>query len=355
MTSVSDLDEPRLSPQLARAERLLRRTRVRRRGLVVAVRTADGTRAWARGDLPAGERSVFEIGSVTKTFTALLLADLARGGVVGLDDPVGKHLPVAPPMRGRPITLADLATHHSGLPRLPAGLARETFTARRHDPYAHLDEATLAQAVRRTAPKRAPGERFGYSNLGAGLLGWALARAAQTTYPALVAQRITGPMRLADTAIELAAPAGARVATPHGWWGREAAPWHLAALAGAGGLRSSAADLLDYLAVFTDAARGPLAEAAALTRAPRHDVGRLRVGLGWMIAPGGGSGSGGGAGGRGGLRLAEDLLFHDGGTGGYRSFVAVAPASGVRVVVLTNQARGVTGLGLGVVRALLAG
>ena len=329
---------------LEAVERLLGTTRLRHAGMVVGVRAADGTRTWHRGDLlPAGAESVFEIGSVTKTFTALLLADLVGEGMVALDDPVASHLPVAPPVVGRPITLEDLATHHSGLPRLPAGTALRGTTVERHDPYARFDEAELVRAIARTTPKRPPGEKFGYSNLGAGLLGWALARRAGTTYAELVAGRITRPLGLGDTGVEVPGTERHRVAPGHGWWGRDAGPWDLALLAGAGGLRSTASDLLDNLAVFAEAATGPLVRAAALTRVPRHDVGPMKVGLGWVVLPGG---SGPRT-----LGMPHDLLTHDGGTGGYRSFVAVVPASGAAVVVLTNQARGVTGLGLQLVRA----
>nr|WP_253945457.1 serine hydrolase domain-containing protein [Nocardioides sp. zg-DK7169] len=320
-----------------------------RDGAVVGVTAAGRSRVWHRGPLPDGAASVFEIGSVTKTFTALLLADLAREGIVGLDDPVAAYLPVAPPVLGRPITLADLATHHSGLPRLPAGMTGPSLsgTARsvdRRDPYAHLDEDALVDAIRRTSPTRPPGERFGYSNLGAGLLGWALARRLSTTYAALVAQRVTGPLGLADTWIDPPTGAAWRVATGHGWWGREAHPWDLAGLVGAGGLRSTAADLLAYLAVFAEGATGPLAAAAAEARRPRHRVGELEVGLGWLRTTPTGRASGR-------LGVREPVLFHDGGTGGFRSFAALVPATGTAVVVLSARARGVTGTGLRVLAA----
>lgn len=329
---------------LEEVDRLLARTRVRRSGLVVGVRAVDGTRTWHRGDLPAGADSLFEIGSVTKTFTALLLADLVLDGTVALDDPVEQYLPVAPPVVGRPITLEDLATHHSGLPRLPAGTALRGTTVERHDPYARFDDAEMVRAIARTTPKRPPGEKFAYSNFGAGLLGWALARRTGSTYADLVADRITRPLGLADTWVEVPEGERHRFAPGHGWWGGDAGAWDLALLAGAGGLRSTASDLLGYLSVFAEAATGPLAEAAALTRVPRHDVGPMKVGLGWIVLPGG-------TGPRK-FRTAHDLLMHDGGTGGYRSFAAVVPATGRAVVVLASQARGVTGLGLQLLRAV---
>ncbi|GGO72284.1 serine hydrolase domain-containing protein [Nocardioides deserti] len=304
-------------------------------GLVVAVRTPAGTAYHSRGELPDGPASILEIGSVTKTMTALLLADLARDGVVGLDDPVAAHLPVAPPVKGRPITLRDLATHHSGLPRLPKGSLWPGLTSERHDPYARYDEATLSAAVLATRPRVEPGRRFGYSNLGGGLLGWALARAAGTDYATLLADRLAGPLGLADTGVALPAGQEHRLAPGHGWRGRPAGRWDLALLAGAGGVVSTAADLTRYVGAFDTAYDGPLAAAAADARAPQHRAGRVgpaTVGLGWLLAP-------------------DGMLFHDGGTGGYRSFVGSRPDRGVSVVVLSARARGVTGFGILLLRA----
>lgn len=307
-------------------------------GVVVAVRTPEGTAYHARGELPDGAASILEIGSVTKTMTALLLAVLARDGLVGLDDPVADHLPVAPPVVGRPITLLDLATHHSGLPRLPHGSLWPAVTSERHDPYARYDEATLSAAVLATRPKVEPGRRFGYSNLGGGLLGWALARAAGTDYATLLADRVTGPLGLADTGVELPAEQAHRLAPGHGWRGRPAGRWDLALLAGAGGVVSTAADLQRYVAAFDTAYDGPLAAAAADARTPRHPAGRVgpaKVALGWLVGP-------------------DGMLFHDGGTGGYRSFAGSRPDLGVSVVVLSARARGLTGFGILLLRAAVA-
>ena len=133
-----------------------------------------------------------------------------------------------------------------------------------------------------------------------------------------------------------------RVATPHDRWGRETGHWHLAALAGAGGLRSTAADLLAFLALHASREEGGLAAAARETRRRRADAGRAGIGLGWLIMP---------AGMRAPLRrLPADVLVHEGGTGGFRSFAAVVPATGASVVVLANQARSVSRLGWQVLR-----
>ncbi|WP_244931560.1 serine hydrolase domain-containing protein [Nocardioides sp. W7] len=324
-------------------EEILGETRLRGRPTVVGVRSGGTTRLWSHGELPDGESSIFEIGSVTKVVTSLLLADLVRTGEVGYDDPVAAHLPVAPPVVGRPITLVDLATHHSGLPRLPAGMLLAGLTRDRGNPYARLDDERMEQAIRETRPKRPPGERFAYSNYGAGLLGYALAHAAGTSYDALVADRVAGPLGLADTGV--ATPAGHRLVEGRSRWGRRAQRWDLASLAGAGGLVSTAADLLALLALWAPDATGSLAEAAAETAVPRHRANAVMgVGLAWLrIAGGEGPAR---------FRFAHDVLWHDGGTGGHRSFVAVLPETGDAVVVLSARARSVDGLGLSLVRAL---
>ena len=331
-------------------EALLARTSARHAGLVVAVRSARVEGVWHRGHVPDGPHSIFEIGSITKVFTATLLADMAGEGLVGLDDPVQPHLPsgLRMPERGRPITLEDLATHRSGLPRLPKVGRRFVLAATtrdRRDPYARIDPARLEAAIGRTPPRRAPGERFRYSNYAVGLLGHLLARRAGTGYERLVRARICEPLGLADTWVQTPERERGRVATPHDRFGRETGHWHLAALAGAGGLRSTAADLLAFLALQAGREEGGLAAAARETQRRRGDAGRAGIGLGWMILPEG-------------LRfpwrrLPADVLFHEGGTGGFRSFAAVVPATGASVVVLANQARSVSRLGMQALREVL--
>jgi CubicO group peptidase (beta-lactamase class C family) len=288
-----------------------------RNRVLVAVRRADGvTETRGRGVAPD---AVFEIGSITKAFTGTLLADMVREGLVAFEDPVARYVPEAPP----DITLEHLATHTSGLPRLPKGLRLRD----RKDPYAKLD---LRAAIPLTRPKRPPGAKAVYSNYGMGLLGFALAQRAGTTYGELVRERIAAPLNLTHTALDTPG-----LVQGHTRFGRPTPPWNLTDLAGAGGLRSTAPDLLEFLALhWRDDT--PLAEAAHEARRPRTKLGRMQIGLAWVILP-------------------DGTVAHDGGTGGFRTFAAANPDTRTAVVVLSNQARGVGRLGLNELKRTLRG
>jgi serine-type D-Ala-D-Ala carboxypeptidase/endopeptidase len=327
---------------------VLERSRVHRAGLVIGVEAAGGRGFWHRGLLPAGPRSIFEIGSVTKVFTTTVLADMVGEGLVQFDDPVQRHLPhgVRLPLRGRPITLEDLATHRSGLPRLPKGLLWRALTRDRRDPYARLDDARLEAAIGVSRPRREPGGKPVYSNYGMGLLGYVLALRAGMPYERLVRARICEPLGLTDTWVETPAANSPRIATGHTRGGRETPPWHLAALAGAGGLRSTAADLLAFLRLHAGRQESSLAAAARETARRRSGWGKTGLGLGWFIVPAGRRLPWG--------RRRFDVLVHEGGTGGFRSVVAVVPGTGAAAVVLANQARPVGRLGLRLVQAAIS-
>jgi CubicO group peptidase (beta-lactamase class C family) len=291
-------------------------------------------------DLPDGG-TIFEIGSVTKVFTALLLADLAEQGMVGLDDPLAGYLPAwvrVPSVGGRQITLGDLASHAGGLPRDPKGMLRR-WLGNRRNPYARLSVEELYAGLARTRLRRRPGERVRYSNLGAGLLGDALARAAGQPYEELVRERICLPLGMRDTVITPTGEQTARLAIGHTRRGRPAPPFEIPALVGAGGLRSTATDMLSLLRANLDPAHSPLAPQIERTQLPGLPAAkRVEVGLGWLIArpPG----------------VGGPVLWHNGGTGGFRSFVGAARETGTAVVVLSNTARSVDRLGLRLLKAV---
>src|SRR4051812_4779329 len=145
-------------------------------------------------------RTVYEIGSITKVFTSLLLAEMVRDGRMALDDPVQKYLPdsVKMPQKGeRPITLQDLATHTSGLPRMPTNFNPKDPA----NPYADYTVDRLYEFLNACHPARAPGEAYEYSNVGVGLLGHVIARRAGKEYETLLRERVTRPLDMSDTRI----------------------------------------------------------------------------------------------------------------------------------------------------------
>jgi serine-type D-Ala-D-Ala carboxypeptidase/endopeptidase len=321
----------------------------RRAGLVVGCLQGGERRVVGHGrvrldgpDVPDGG-TIFETGSITKVFTALLLADLTEQGLVGLDDPLARHLPSwvrVPTREGRQITLGDLASHAAGLPRDPKGTLGR-WLGDRHNPNAALTVEQLYAGLAKTRLRRRPGDRVRYSNLGGGLLGQALARAAGQPYEELVRQRICLPLGMPDTMIAPTGEQAGRLATGHTRRGRPVPPLELPALAGAGALRSTATDLLRFLEANLDPARSPLAAPLERCQRPRLRMGKhLEVGLGWLIAqrPGG----------------AGRVLWHNGGTSGFRSFAGLARERGAAVVVLSNTARSVDRLGLRLLEALVA-
>lgn len=275
------------------------------------------------GAAPLDEHTVFEIGSISKTFTGLLLADAVTRGEVRLDQPVADLLPkgtMVPTTDGTAITLEHLATHRSGLPRLPTNLVPTDGA----DPYAGYDARRLYAFLAGYTLPRTPGASAEYSNLGAGLLGHALTlRSGAPSWGALVERRIAGPLGMRETFAEVPARLRERVATGHSQAMTAVPAWHFDALAGAGALRSTAADMLTYLAAVLDTSHGPLREAMALVRTPRADFAPgSRIALGWMVSG----------------PPNRPIWWHNGGTGGYRSFVGFDPARQVGVVVLANSA-----------------
>jgi CubicO group peptidase (beta-lactamase class C family) len=298
-------------------------------GIVVGVADASGRRIVAHGVRRRGSRrcvdadTVFEIGSITKVFTSLLLADMARRGEAALNDPVADYLPAGvtvPERGGRKITLIDLATHTSALPRLPTNMPM----ADRNDPYADFTVDQLHAFLSGHELTRDIGERHEYSNLGAGLLGHALARRAGVDFETLVRQRITGPLAMTSTAMEPDAAMTARAAAGHSRSRKPVADWHLPTLAGAGALRSTTSDLLSFVEAELGLRASPLAAAMEAQRVPRRPTGTdgTQVALGWVVSQ----------------RNGVEVVWHNGGTGGYRAFLGLRFDLGVGVVVLTNAA-----------------
>jgi D-alanyl-D-alanine-carboxypeptidase/D-alanyl-D-alanine-endopeptidase len=266
--------------------------------------------------------TVFEIGSITKVFTASLLSDMVARGEVKLDDPVAKYLPSTvrvPSRNGRQITLLDLATQSSGLPRMPSN-----FTPKdENNPYADYTVEEMYAFLSGYELPRDIGAQYEYSNLGVGLLGHALALRAGKSYEALLTERILKPLELNDTRITLDESGKARLARGHTATGAPTGNWNLQTLAGAGALRSTVNDLLKFLAANLDTVSKPLGPVLATTHFARGDVdaGQMKIGLNWHIL----------------TSFQRPLVWHNGGTGGFRTFIGIDPARQRGVVVLSNQ------------------
>jgi len=302
-------------------------------GVVVGLLEADGTERVVAygtpgpGGLPLDGQSVFEIGSITKTFTGTLLADMVRRGEVAVEDPIATLLPpdVAVPTRnGKAITLLDVTTHRSGLPRMPTNFAPADPT----NPYADYSERQLYAFVSNYALPRDPGAESEYSNLAMGLLGQALARRAGTSYENLVTERLLRPLGMEHTGITLTPWMREHLAHGHDALGDPTANWDIPTLAGAGALRSTTTDMLRYaaanLATADTGLLGAMHEAVRARRA--FGTQGDSIGFNWIVSRPG----------------ERAITWHNGGTGGYRTFLGLDRAAGRAVVVLTNS--GGTGL-----------
>ncbi|MES2195576.1 MAG: serine hydrolase [Pseudomonadota bacterium] len=274
------------------------------------------------GRTPDGE-TVYEIGSITKTFTAILLAQAVLSGRLMLDTPVAQLLPdfKIPSGSGEEITLGDLATHHSGLPRMPSNFMPKDPA----NPYADYDAAKLEAFLAGYQLPRAPGAAYEYSNLGFGLLGHALAQFGSATYGALTRDEILKPLGMTMTGTAFTAAMRVRLALGHDDTGKAVKNWDLDALAGAGALRSNANDMLRYLRANMGIGRSPLAAAMNFAQRPHSDM-EKRVGLAWVTTD-------------------KGIVWHNGGTGGYRSFLGFTADRKRGVIILTNTSADVDDMG----------
>jgi CubicO group peptidase (beta-lactamase class C family) len=278
--------------------------------------------------------SIFEIGSVTKTFTGLLLSQMAVQGTVKLDEPVRELLPsgtVAKP-NGPEIALLDLATRRSGLPPMPDNIS----VANLDNPYADYHTADLLSYVGKHGVANPTRASSPFGSLGFGLLGVALANRAGTSYSTLFQQQITGPLGLKDTAIALSPEQQIRFIQGHDQFHLPAKPWDSDALAGAIALRSTAGDLLAFLeanlhpenvkAVSGSAGSASLAAALRQSLQPRAEAqGGMQIALGWLYQPETGN------------------YWHNGATAAFSSYVFFNPKGDYAAVVLLNASPGVNG------------
>ena len=302
-------------------------------GIAVGTISGEGRQVFGYGrkslktDEQPGGDTLFEIGSITKVFTTLLLADMAEDGLVKLDDPVGLYLPdsVKVPTRGgKEITLLHLATHTSSLPRLPYNFLASQLRSWRN-PYLHYTAELMYSFLSAHELRRDIGARYEYSNFAMGLLGHVLARCANMDYDKLLVRRICDPLEMNDTRAALSPEQRLRLAQGHTIWGKPGWNWDFDALAGAGALRSTVNDLLVFLSANLGLTKTDLLSAMQACHAPRHetDLEEIRIGLGWHILEP--------------IGTDRQIVWHNGCTGGYHSYIGFIKETQTGVVVLSNS------------------
>jgi serine-type D-Ala-D-Ala carboxypeptidase/endopeptidase len=308
-------------------------------GMVAFVVDEKGARYAAHGsqnanqNIPISPDTLFEIGSITKTFTGLLLADMVVRGVVKLEDPVERYLPDNLPLRdsgGAQIRLIDLATHRSGLSRLPPDFSpRDTA-----NPYADYDEKSLLTSLRDLDKSGRPlrDAKHEYSNFGFGILGYVLGRAEGTNYSTALQKRVLDPLGMSATFFVAPASAQSRFSDGHDEKLKVVPHWDFDALAGAGALRMSARDLARYAQAALGLEKSPLSAAFALaTQLHGQTANKANtIGLGWV---------------RGKLN-GRDFLNHDGSTYGFSSTLWLDTTRKIATGVITNTFASVNDIGL---------
>nr|WP_241093721.1 serine hydrolase [Xanthomonas sp.] len=278
-----------------------------------------------------GANSAFEIGSVTKTMTAALLADLIGQGKASLDDPLSEYLPRdirVPVFEGQPILLRHIVTHTSGLPALPSRMG----AADPADPYAKLDAAALLASLADVELARAPGKQFEYSNFASMLLSYAVAKRAGEDYETLIHRRLFAPLKM-DRAYVERAPAGIRAAQGHSSNGQPVPAWNFGVdLAGVGGVRATLDDMAKYVQAQLGQAQAPIAKALRLSQQQVSE--QPPMAMNWML-----------------LSVADRVVhLHEGATGGFSAFVAFDRGRQRGVAILSDTSwistGGLQGLGL---------
>ncbi|MEK6627298.1 MAG: serine hydrolase domain-containing protein [Bdellovibrionota bacterium] len=262
------------------------------------------------------EHSIYEIGSISKVFTGIILASLHNKKIVNLNDPISKYIPELKNYPTGQITLVELSTHTSGLPRLP----RNFKPANVKDPYADYTEKLLIEYLISVSEltRPTPFSWNNYSNLGVGLLGHILTIATNKSYEQLLQELITTPLNMPSTVVTLNEFQKTQFATPYNDYLGVTLPWNLNVLVGAGGIRSTASDLMSFLMANKNPENTSISENLKLAQSVHAQNGDARIGLGWGIE--------------------TDYRGHSGGTGGFRSEIILSTDGKKALVTLVNSA-----------------
>jgi D-alanyl-D-alanine-carboxypeptidase/D-alanyl-D-alanine-endopeptidase len=274
------------------------------------------------------ENTIYEIGSISKVFTAIILAQQVQNGELELEDEINNFLPddiKVPVMGDRDITFGNLTDHTSGLPRMP-----DNFNpANPNNPFADYSVDQMYEFISNYQPVRTVGSEYEYSNLAQGLLGHLLALNDNSTYEELMLQSIANPLDMNDTRIELTQRMKENLALGHSG-GKVVENWDIPTLAGAGAIRSSTSDMAKFISANLGYVNNSFMEAMKLTHKVRHDkAGEMSVAMAWHIKKG----------------ENGDVIWHNGGTGGYRTFAGFVKETGKGIVLLSNSSTGADDIG----------
>lgn len=269
------------------------------------------------------EKTIYEIGSITKVFTSLLLADMVLKKQVNLEDPISKYLPATvklPVVKGKEITLLNLANHSVGWPRMPDNNDGKNLD----NPWAdYTIEQTYDYISRAEIGDYAPGTWFKYSNVGYGLLGHILSQVAGKPFETLVKERICVPLNMPNTTITLTPAQKQNLAIGHNETGVAVENWDMPAVAGTGALRSNINDMLNFAGANLGIIKTDLYPAMQLAHLPRiskrPDDGDVT--LGWTLVKD---------------KNGDEYIWKDGTTAGYRSIMLLNKTQKTGVVILAN-------------------
>ena len=293
-------------------------------GIAVAFVDGDAVTLAFVGNPNFGEETLFEYGSITKVLTANVLVQLAEEGVLSLDDSLNNFLPeeLRDP-KWAAVTLRHLATHTAGIPGLPPNLnpMMRLLTGNGDDPYADYDQAMLYAGVQATEVEGV-GETWAYSNYGYALLGDILSRQMNLSYAELIQQRILDPLAMDSATIT--GWSADKIAPPLASDGSAGVHWTLNAIESAGALRGTLLDGVAFLQASMSACQGEDLVSRANCRAQQPTGMAVRdgeeMGIGWVRTTG-----------------EEGVaIWHNGGTGGYSSFLGFNPETQIGVVFLYN-------------------
>ena len=272
------------------------------------------------GQLPSS-KNLYEIGSITKTFTGILLAKAVTENKIKLNDPVNKFLPKNTPVLKFGIDtlkIVHLSNHTSGLPPLPDNFDTTDLA----NPYRNYDEKKLLEYLKHASLGRRPGEKFEYCNLAVGLLGYILQKVNKMPFDKMVTTFITSKAGMTDTKEFLTKKDSALFMQGYDESIFPQSQWDFKALTAAGSLRSSTEDMLKYAALNLKAPDDKMQKAIDLSHTVTFDAGQQKLGLNWFIQNWGWG----------------QLLFHGGATGGYRSLLAINQKTTNAIIILSNTA-----------------